>query len=1774
MNLIRGNRQLLLAAISLSAIAGCGDDGVVKEKPSLLLSSDNVTVAEGGTMTFTATLSEPVGTAGQVQINLGDTNVATVSPQLISFDANEVGPVTVTLTGVQDDDLADDMTSALITSELFAAVSLNVTVDDDDTQALVLSANALTLGEGTTGSVGVSLAFQPAADTSVTIASADTARLGASPTTLTFTSSNFRNPQNVTLAAGEDADAVNNNVNVTVSTAGVTDGTVAVAITDNDVQNIVANVQNVALVEGGAAGTFQVVLSQQPTSDVTLNVASTDVGAATVSPSTLTFTAANYATGSAHVVTVTPVSDNDTANESLNVDISGGSLTTLRVPTTVMDDDVVAIQVAGTISVTEGATAQLPVTLSFDPGAQVSVTVTSTDTSSVSVAPTVLTFDSSNYFVPQNVTVTGVEDVDLANETTSVTLASTGLATRMTTVSVTDNDTQAINLSYAGSPGTLNLPESTTLSLSTANVQVTLGFQPAAAVTVNVGSNNADLTVGTATLTFDMNNYNIPQTITLTAVDEVDLLDESATVTFSAGSTTRTLNVTIPDTDVQGFAVTPVTLPVINEGNSTTFQVSLNFAPSAAVSATISSNNPDILVNGSSSTSITIPVANTPQTITVSVAQDPDAADETATLTISDVAVVIPDRTLSVSGNDDETMQFVLTPATMNVDGQRLDVIEEGQDVTFTVALSAAPEANATVTITPSITNVVSVSNGGAFGPATTVTFTPGAFGPQTITVRGLADPNLVDEVFNVTVSGPPSLGAADAFEYMRKIENDAQSIITTPAEPGPLLVTEGSSGDLLIRLQYQPVSSTQITVTPSNPNILLNGASAPVTLLFTTTNYDQEQTVVVTTPDDADQFDPVAGSITVSSPALASRVVNVTLLDDDDQVIVLNKSSISITEFNTMPFQDSFTVTLGFQPTEATESITLTVPASGIGKFELCDGNVLAHGGPVCGNTLVLTFDDTSGTAPGWDVPQTVIVRSIDDADVLDEAGIVTLASDRAPFATNSIPVDVTDNDIQNIAQSTTTVALVEDAGSGSGGSGSIGVHLTQDPSGTLTVTATSADPGAVAVAPATLDFTTATYPVDQFFTVTPVSDPDVRDESVTVTLSAPGVTSKTVTVTVADDDQQSFVATGTLNIDEGGNASLSVNLSHQPTNPVTVLVTSEIVQPNAGGQSLTLNNGATASLTFDSVTWNTIQTVTIAAPEDADLDHFTGNIRLHVTSTQTGRELAADVLRSFAVRDNDSQSIILTASPAGLINSAQENGPYVEFLVHLGSRPRNGVNDTVQLTAPANTRFIDTNNTTATLSFGVGNFATDQVVRWYVIDSASTNFTGAISLAVDETGDVPPPFGAGNASAAAMQAIRAFDDETQPIINQIDYPTGFNGATNFTQRSNVAWAPDGTAEGRVAFTARTTPTGGSSLLGFTTRALDTTSTGPTIATGGLEPTTEIVLYNADGGGTWDVFSSSATGIVFARYGLTGAVVLAPTVVSPASDSPTDFSVARNGSVYGVIYRREAISRNNLYFRNVTIATGAASGEVISTTANAFIHFHPTLHAVPGSVDGNTAAFAAIYNENGNNKLVRLNANGAPLGTVTFGLEFPGQNFSHSVYTESSFYGPMIWATNVVNVGPGQGDNIIRLYVIGLSTSTPVAFVDGAWDLTDQAITPISPVSPPFIAFNQEPDFASGGDFAIAYDSNLNGTNRVGVALWNLFDDARVFPLDAVGDEGLYPSLAWAKDRWVLRYQTDNPAATGIRLRTGSFEGPSQLLAATASKSFNDAARRVGLMR
>ena len=170
-----------------------------------------------------------------------------------------------------------------------------------------------------------------------------------------------------------------------------------------------------------------------------MNISSGDPSAATVVPASLLFTTLNWDTF--QTVTVTGVADLDLANESLSITLSSAGLTNRTVTATVTDDDTQSITVSTTsLTISEAGTGNFTVRLAFQPSGNVTVSVGSSDTSAATVSPPSMTFTPANYATPQTVTVSGVNDADIANESVTVTVSSAGLTSRMVNVTVIDDD--------------------------------------------------------------------------------------------------------------------------------------------------------------------------------------------------------------------------------------------------------------------------------------------------------------------------------------------------------------------------------------------------------------------------------------------------------------------------------------------------------------------------------------------------------------------------------------------------------------------------------------------------------------------------------------------------------------------------------------------------------------------------------------------------------------------------------------------------------------------------------------------------------------------------------------------------------------------------------------------------------------------------------------------------------------------------------------------------------------------------------------------------------------------------------------------------------------------------------------------------------------------------------------------------------------------------------------------------------------------------------------
>ncbi len=514
-----------------------GGDGVASDEATatpfagFVLSSSALGVNEGESSSFTLALGgAPTGTV-TVSVISADTGAVTVSPASLTFTTTDWGTAqTVTVNGVQDADASDESVSVDLAASgsTFAGVTgaVTVSVDDDEIAALSVSVSSLNLIEGGgTDSFTVALATPPTETVTVTVASTDTGAVTVDKASLTFTSTDWDTAQTVTVTPVDDPDAADESVAVNLTASGgeydPVNGSVVVAVDDDEIAALVVSPTSVPLVEGGATGSFTVALATPPTGTVTVAVGSTDTGAVSVDKASLTFTAANW--NAAQAVTVAAVDDADASDESASVSLSatGGEYAgvTGSVAVTVDDDETAALVVApASLTVTEGdlAGGAFTVALATPPTETVTVSVTSGDASVVTASPASLTFTTTNWAAVQLVTVVGVDNNELGDTSTTVTLTAAGgeYATVTGSVSVRVDDDDAV---LVLTPASVPLTEGG----GTGSFTVALRAQPTGPVTVALTNGDTGaVSLDKTTLTFTTTDYATAQTVTVTPLDD------------------------------------------------------------------------------------------------------------------------------------------------------------------------------------------------------------------------------------------------------------------------------------------------------------------------------------------------------------------------------------------------------------------------------------------------------------------------------------------------------------------------------------------------------------------------------------------------------------------------------------------------------------------------------------------------------------------------------------------------------------------------------------------------------------------------------------------------------------------------------------------------------------------------------------------------------------------------------------------------------------------------------------------------------------------------------------------------------------------------------------------------------------------------------------------------------------------------------------------------------------------------------------------------------
>jgi len=195
------------------------------------------------------------------------------------------------------------------------------------------------------------------------------------------------------------------------------------------------------------------------------------------------------------------------------------------------------------------------------------------------------------------ITVAVIDDaIAESNETVTLTLIdgpnyNLG-STSTATITIQDNDTAGVTLTE--SSGSTNVTEGG----ATDSYTVVLTSQPTANVTITINP-GSQLTVSPRTLTFTPANWNVPQTVTVTAVD--DALAEgthTGTIQHTVSSADSNYNglaispvtVTITDNDTVGLTILPLTQTVA-EGETAIFTVNLSSVSTTVVTVNFATAN-------------------------------------------------------------------------------------------------------------------------------------------------------------------------------------------------------------------------------------------------------------------------------------------------------------------------------------------------------------------------------------------------------------------------------------------------------------------------------------------------------------------------------------------------------------------------------------------------------------------------------------------------------------------------------------------------------------------------------------------------------------------------------------------------------------------------------------------------------------------------------------------------------------------------------------------------------------------------------------------------------------------------------------------------------------------------------------------------------------------------------------------------------------------------------------------------------------------------------
>ena len=526
------------------------------------------------------------------------------------------------------------------------------------------------------------------------------------------------------------------------------------------------------------------------------------------------------------------------------------------------DNDAAGVTVNPTaLTVAEGDSAKYTVVLTTAPSANVTITASfaSGSDEDVTVSDESLTFTTETWSTAQEVTVSVAEDADAANGAATIAHSASGggygdVSVPSVTVTESDNDEAGIILPTT----TLTVMEG-----SSATYEVMLATQPLETITVKVetvgvnGKNSQDpnVSISPSALTFTPDSWNMSKYVTVTAVQDKDADNETATLRHSAsgrgydGIKGADMSVTVMDDDEAGITL-PNTLTV-TEGSSATYEVALATRPSETITVTVTdSEDPNVDISPSSLV-FTPETWDTTQPVTVTAIQDNDTDDETATLSHSASGAgydQVQDVEMTVTVTDDDTV-------TVTISVLSVSAMEDAGNMSLTVVLDQPHALEVRASYATSDKEAVAGEDYRRVGG--TLVFAPGETS-HTIQVPIMKDDfDEDDETFMLTLSNVVNAVCPEGNATMTIantiMDDDQRGVTVTPVE---LAVKEGDNATYEISLMSAPME-------PITIDLIVTGDAdvtvAPMSLAFTSDNWGEKQKLTVSATEDPDMEDNTA---------------------------------------------------------------------------------------------------------------------------------------------------------------------------------------------------------------------------------------------------------------------------------------------------------------------------------------------------------------------------------------------------------------------------------------------------------------------------------------------------------------------------------------------------------------------------------------------------------------------------------------------------------------------------------------------------------------------------------------------------------------------------------------------------------------------------------------------------------------------------------------------------------------------------------------------------